>query len=291
MPSCRKTAHEILARKEELGELLSREEGKTLPEGIGEVTRAGADLRVLRRRSAAAGGRSPAVGAARRRRRNHAASRSASSASSRRGISRSPSRAGRSRRRSATATRWCSSRPTWCRARPGRSSTSCIAPGCPRACSTSSWARARWSGRPCSTARTSTPSPSPARSAPGKRVAEAAIKVSRKFQLEMGGKNPTDRARRRRPQGGGRERGAESAFFSTGQRCTASSRIIVTEGIHDKFVEALSERMQEPQGRRCDREGHRDRPGGRSEPAQAGHWTISRSARRKAPSWRSAASR
>ena len=32
-----KTAHEILARKEELGELLSREEGKTLPEGIGEV--------------------------------------------------------------------------------------------------------------------------------------------------------------------------------------------------------------------------------------------------------------
>ena len=32
---------EILARKEELGALLSREEGKTLPEGIGEVTRAG----------------------------------------------------------------------------------------------------------------------------------------------------------------------------------------------------------------------------------------------------------
>src|SRR5690606_14728574 len=35
-----KTAHEIFARKEELGALLSREEGKTLPEGIGEVTRA-----------------------------------------------------------------------------------------------------------------------------------------------------------------------------------------------------------------------------------------------------------
>ena len=31
----------ILARKEELGRLLSREEGKTLPEGIGEVARAG----------------------------------------------------------------------------------------------------------------------------------------------------------------------------------------------------------------------------------------------------------
>ena len=37
----RKTADEILARKEELGKLLSREEGKTLAEGIGEVTRAG----------------------------------------------------------------------------------------------------------------------------------------------------------------------------------------------------------------------------------------------------------
>src|ERR1700693_2432830 len=32
---------EILARREELGELLSREEGKTLAEGIGEATRAG----------------------------------------------------------------------------------------------------------------------------------------------------------------------------------------------------------------------------------------------------------
>ena len=34
------------------------------------------------------------------------------------------------------------------------------------------------------------------------------------------------------------------AFFSTGQRCTASSRLIVTEGIHDKFVGALVERLQ-----------------------------------------------
>ena len=33
---------EILARKEELGRLLAREEGKTLPESIGEVSRAGA---------------------------------------------------------------------------------------------------------------------------------------------------------------------------------------------------------------------------------------------------------
>src|SRR5215468_5768795 len=36
-----KISTEILARKEELGRLLAREEGKTLPEGIGEVARAG----------------------------------------------------------------------------------------------------------------------------------------------------------------------------------------------------------------------------------------------------------
>src|SRR3954470_9930372 len=32
--------------------------------------------------------------------------------------------------------------------------------------------------------------------------------------------------------------------ISTGQRCTATSRFIVTEGIHDRFVEAMAERMQ-----------------------------------------------
>jgi aldehyde dehydrogenase (NAD+) len=34
------------------------------------------------------------------------------------------------------------------------------------------------------------------------------------------------------------------AFFQAGQRCTASSRIIVTEGIHDRFVAAVVERMK-----------------------------------------------
>ena len=75
----------------------------------------------------------------------------------------------------------------------------------------------------------------------GKRVAEASIKHSRKFQLEMGGKNPTvvlDDADLKVAV----ESVAQSAFFSTGQRCTASSRVIVTEGIHDKFVAALAER-------------------------------------------------
>jgi aldehyde dehydrogenase (NAD+) len=33
------------------------------------------------------------------------------------------------------------------------------------------------------------------------------------------------------------------AFFGTGQRCTASSRLIVTAGIHDRFVDAMVARM------------------------------------------------
>ena len=77
----------------------------------------------------------------------------------------------------------------------------------------------------------------------GKRVAAASIEHNRKFQLEMGGKNPMivlDDA----DLGVAVEAAANSGFFSTGQRCTASSRLIVTEGIHDKFVAALTERMK-----------------------------------------------
>ena len=34
------------------------------------------------------------------------------------------------------------------------------------------------------------------------------------------------------------------AFYSTGQRCTASSRVIVTDDVHDQFVEALTARTR-----------------------------------------------
>ena len=37
----------------------------------------------------------------------------------------------------------------------------------------------------------------------------------------------------------------QGAFFQTGQRCTASSRLIVTEGIHDAFVESTVAAMKE----------------------------------------------
>ncbi len=77
----------------------------------------------------------------------------------------------------------------------------------------------------------------------GKRVAEASVQHMRRFQLEMGGKNPLvvlDDADLKNAV----ECAANGAFFSTGQRCTASSRLIVTQGIHDKFVDALVERIK-----------------------------------------------
>jgi aldehyde dehydrogenase (NAD+) len=76
----------------------------------------------------------------------------------------------------------------------------------------------------------------------GRRVAEASIKVMRKFQLEMGGKNPMvvlDDADLEVAV----DACLNGAFYSTGQRCTASSRLIVQEGIHDRFVARLKERM------------------------------------------------
>lgn len=77
----------------------------------------------------------------------------------------------------------------------------------------------------------------------GRRIAAASIEHNRKFQLEMGGKNPMvvlDDADLTVAV----EAAANSGFFSTGQRCTASSRLIVTEGIHDRFVAALTEKLQ-----------------------------------------------
>ncbi|WP_016746921.1 aldehyde dehydrogenase family protein [Rhizorhabdus wittichii] len=74
----------------------------------------------------------------------------------------------------------------------------------------------------------------------GRRLAVAAAEHGKRVQLEMGGKNPLvvlddadlDRAV---------AIALDGAFFGSGQRCTASSRLIVTDGIHDRFVAALTE--------------------------------------------------
>jgi alpha-ketoglutaric semialdehyde dehydrogenase len=81
--------------------------------------------------------------------------------------------------------------------------------------------------------------------ATGRGVAAKAVSATpmKKVQLEMGGKNPLvvlDDADLKTAV----ECAVNGAFFSTGQRCTASSRLIVTSGIHDKFVDAMQERMK-----------------------------------------------
>jgi aldehyde dehydrogenase (NAD+) len=79
----------------------------------------------------------------------------------------------------------------------------------------------------------------------GKHVALQCIENGNKrFQLEMGGKNPLvvlvdadlDVAVRCALDG---------AFFSTGQRCTASSRLVVDARVHDEFVTRLAAATEE----------------------------------------------
>lgn len=77
----------------------------------------------------------------------------------------------------------------------------------------------------------------------GAQVLRQAAARGARVQLEMGGKNPLvvladadlDRAVDCAVQG---------AFYSTGQRCTASSRLIVEARVHDAFVGKLRERMR-----------------------------------------------
>jgi alpha-ketoglutaric semialdehyde dehydrogenase len=72
----------------------------------------------------------------------------------------------------------------------------------------------------------------------GRRILQMAAPTMTKVQLELGGKNPfivlddadLDIAV---------EAAAQGTWGQTGQRCTGSERIIVTKGIHDAFVERL----------------------------------------------------
>ena len=77
----------------------------------------------------------------------------------------------------------------------------------------------------------------------GSKVALAAVSRQARVQMEMGGKNPLvvlddaefDRAVQIAVDGG---------YFATGQRCTASSRVFVQAGIYDKFIAAVAERAK-----------------------------------------------
>lgn len=77
----------------------------------------------------------------------------------------------------------------------------------------------------------------------GTGILRTAASRSIKVQLEMGGKNALvvlDDADLELAVGAA----LDGAFFATGQRCTASSRIVVQDGIHDRFVARLAEEMR-----------------------------------------------
>ena len=77
----------------------------------------------------------------------------------------------------------------------------------------------------------------------GARVAAACAKRGAKYQLEMGGKNPLivlDDAH----LDSAVTAATDGAFYQTGQRCTASSRLIVERKIHDAFVEKMIATMK-----------------------------------------------
>ncbi len=238
----RKAADEILARKAELGELLSREEGKTLAEGIGEATRAGLIFdffagEVLRLSGELVPSVRPGVGVE---------------------ITREPVGV------VGIITPWNFpiAIPAW-KIAPALAygNTVVVKPadlvpgstwaivdilvraGLPKGVLNLVMGRGSVVGQTLLDSKDVNAISFTGSVATGKRVAAASIEHNRKFQLEMGGKNPVvvlDDA----DLDVAVSTIAQSAFFSTGQRCTASSRIIVTEGIHDKFVEALAQKTK-----------------------------------------------
>ena len=77
----------------------------------------------------------------------------------------------------------------------------------------------------------------------GGKVAMACASRGAKFQLEMGGKNPLvvlDDANLDLAVAAA----LDGAFYQTGQRCTASSRLIVQSKVHDAFVERMVDGMK-----------------------------------------------
>ncbi|NDR56698.1 MULTISPECIES: aldehyde dehydrogenase family protein [Aliiruegeria] len=237
----RAASDEILARKEELGRLLSREEGKTLAEGIGETVRAAQIFdffagEALRQTGEVLPSIRPGVGVE---------------------ITREPMGV------VGIITPWNFpiAIPAWklapalCYGNTVVFKPADLVPGC-------AWAlvdilrRAGLPdgvlnlvmGRGSVVGQTIVDSPDVAAltftgSVPtGAALAAKSAQLMRKVQLEMGGKNPfvvladadlevaVDCV-------------INGAFFSTGQRCTASSRIIVEEAIEGAFLDKMTERM------------------------------------------------
>ena len=233
---------EILARKDELGRLLSREEGKTLPEGIGEAARAGYIFKFFAGEALRLAGEKLA--------------------SVRPGVEVEMTREPVGVVALITPWNFPIAIPAW-KIAPALAYGNCVVfkpadlvPG-------SAWALAdiiaraglpsgvfnlvMGAGSTIGDALINAPQVNAISFTGsvdvGKRVAAAAIGHGAKVQLEMGGKNPLvilDDADLPTAV----NVAVQGAFYSTGQRCTASSRFIVEKGIHDKFVGAVVDKIK-----------------------------------------------
>lgn len=236
-----KIGNEILARKAELGELLAREEGKTLPEAIGEVGRAGQIFQFFAGECLRLTGETlpsvrPGIGV---------------------DITREPLGV------IGLITPWNFpiAIPAW-KIAPALAFGNCVVLKPADLVPGSAWALAdiihrsgipagvfnlvMGRGRIIGDALVRHPNVAAisftGSVGVGRGIAEACVQNGKKVQLEMGGKNPqivlddADLAQ-------AVELSAQSCFYSTGQRCTASSRLIVTDKIYPAFIEALQARM------------------------------------------------
>lgn len=236
-----KIGNEILARKEELGELLAREEGKTRAEAIGEVGRAGQIFKFFAGECLRTGGESlpsvrPGIGVE---------------------ITREPIGI------VGLITPWNFpiAIPAW-KIAPALAWGNCVVLKPADLVPGSAWALAdiihrsgipagvfnlvMGRGRAVGEAMVNHPDIAAisftGSVGVGRSIAEKAVAQGKKVQLEMGGKNPqvilddADLAQ-------AVELSTQSAFYSTGQRCTASSRLIVTEQIYPAFLKAMQERL------------------------------------------------
>lgn len=232
---------ELLARKEEIGRLLSREEGKTLVEGIGETHRAAMIFKFFAGEALRVGGESLA--------------------SVRPGVGVETLRQPLGVVGLIAPWNFPIAIPAW-KIAPALAYGNCVVfkpaelvPGC-------GWALAdilsrtalppgvfnlvMGPGSQIGQAMVESPTVKAisftGSVATGRRIVAACAARQAKVQAEMGGKNPLvvlDDA----DLGVAVNAAVQGAYFSTGQRCTASSRLIVTEGIHDAFVDAVKAKL------------------------------------------------
>jgi len=233
---------ELLARREEIGRLLSREEGKTLPEGVGETHRAAMIFKFFAGEALRAGGESlasvrPGVGVE---------------------VLRQPVGV------VGLITPWNFpiAIPAW-KIAPALAYGNCVVfkpaelvPGC-------GWTLAEILSRtalpkgvfnlvmgPGSQVGQTLAESTAVRALSftgsvgvGRRLIATGAQRQAKVQAEMGGKNPLvvlDDA----DLGVAVNAAVQGAYYSTGQRCTASSRLVVTAGIHDAFVDAVVAKLK-----------------------------------------------